>query len=892
MDVFADRHSGFNKKMIAEKMRLFPFSFLHLFSKDKNMLYRNRAGQTRSLFLAGGVFLFLALAGCGHKPSARLMQPLKASWQFKKAADTVWHGAEVPGTVHTDLLKNHLIPDPYYGTHEVGLQWIGKTDWVYRAHFDVPLPVFRKKHIALFFKGLDTYATVKLNGHLLLRADNMFRHWEVDVKPYLKKNGNILTVLFRSPLHVNKDKVERLPYVLPADNDRSDIKVSVFTRKAPYQFGWDWGPRFVTCGIWRPILWDAWDDMKISDFQIYQQKVSDTLAQLRAVVEIESSTNRTAVIQLLQNDTSLLKKRIRLPEGTRRVVLLFKVKNPRLWWTNGLGKSHLYRFSVRLYQTGTVADKKTVRFGIRTLEIVQKPDTAGSSFFVKLNGVPVFMKGANYIPQDNFLPRVTKQKYERLIRAAKRTHMNMLRVWGGGIYENDEFYDLCDENGILVWQDFMFACSFYPGDSAFLNNVRHEAVQNVKRLRNHPCLALWCGNNEIRVAWERWGYQKKYHYTSADCTKIYGDYLHLFRRLLPSVVHKYDSGRFYWPSSPNSAPEGWAQEARSGDMHYWGVWWGRQPFSAYERYVGRFMSEYGFQSLPAYATIARFAPDTSRYLVSPVMRAHNKHPAGYQIIRQYMQRDFHVPENFKNYILVSQLLQAEGMKTAIEAHRRARPWCMGSLFWQLDDCWPVVSWSGIDYYGRWKALPYYLEKLFAPVLVSPVVANGRLKVFLVFDLLKDKKVRLKMTLMNFYGKKLWQKEGDVQMKANRSQIVFSAPVGKMVKPSGKDHLFFHVEVMQDDSLLADNNLFFDKPKALHIPVSAIRYKIFRQNGQTILKVSSPVFVRYVVLQVPRDTGLFSDNYFSLLPGQVKYIRVKGYGSMAVLQKQLKIIPLY
>jgi beta-mannosidase len=836
--------------------------------------------------------LLLADSGCRRKPVMVITQNLVSEWQFKKVSDTVWHAAKVPGTVHTDLYRNGLIPNPFYGINESKLQWIGKENWVYRTRFDIPDKIFKEKHISLIFNGLDTYAEVRLNGTLILHADNMFRTWQTDVKKLLHQKGNTMTILFRSPLLVNKARFENQPFPLPADNDRSKIKVSVFTRKAPYQFGWDWGPRFVTCGIWRPVEISAWNDAKIDDFQIYQKGVTDSIARLKTVTEILSDKSQVVTLQLFSGKKLLIEKGVSLHKGLNRISLGFQIMNPVLWWTNGLGKPYLYQFSVKLWQLGKMADNKTIRFGIRTLEIVQKPDSLGKSFYVRLNGVPVFMKGANYIPQDNFLPRVTGQKYKALILAAKNVHMNMLRVWGGGIYENKEFYDLCDENGILVWQDFMFSDSFYPGDTAFLNNVKQEAVDNVKRLRNHPCLALWCGNNEIQVAWERWGYQKKYHYSKADSAKIYHDYLKLFHHLLPQVVREYDSGRFYRPSSPNSAPEGWNEEARTGDMHYWGVWWGRKPFSAYTNHVGRFMSEFGFQSLPAYSTIARFAPDTSRYLVSPIMRAHNKHPAGYKIINEYMRRNFHVPEDFKKYILVSQLLQAEGMKTAIEAYRRASPLCMGSLYWQLNDCWPVVSWSGIDYYGQWKALQYRLRQLYAPVLVSPVYKNSRLNLFLISDLLENKEITFSLTLMDFYGRPLWQKKEKTNMAANTSRIIFSGDFGNRLKHYNKNKVFLHVSIRMADSLVAENNLFFAKPKDLIIPKPHLHYTTQTKNGHFLITISSKVFVKYVALEYPDDTGIFSDNYFSLLPGQRKTIRVNLKCTPDEFHKRLKIVWMY
>lgn len=836
--------------------------------------------------------LLLIVSACSTNHPEVNNRPLPAKWTFRMATDSVWYPAEVPGTVHTDLVKNHLIEDPFYGTNEGKQQWIGKENWVYQAHFDLDEDIFRKKHIALIFKGLDTYAEVRLNGQTILHADNMFRTWPVEIKKIVRRKGNTMTVLFRSPMGVNKRRVEKLPYTLAADNDRSPVKVSVFTRKAPYQFGWDWGPRFVTCGICRPVVLRAWEDVKIVDFQIFQQQVFDSLAVMEALTEVFSDTNRSASLQLYNGENRIARKDVQLQKGPNRIKMKFYIPHPKLWWSNGLGEAHLYRFSIHLQNQGSLIDKKSTRFGIRTLEIIQKPDSAGKSFYVKLNGVPVFMKGANYIPQDNFLPRKSTKAYKKLLQDAKRSHMNMIRVWGGGIYERDEFYDLCDQYGLLVWQDFMFACSFYPGDSGFLANVKQEAIQNVKRLRNHPSLALWCGNNEVRVAWERWGYQKKYHYSKSDSSKIFGDYLNLFHNLLPKVVEKFDPGRFYWPSSPNSAPKGWDQEAKSGDMHYWDVWWGRKPFGAYGKHVGRFMSEYGFQSLPAYASIAAFSPDSSRYLISPVLRAHNKHPAGYAIINQYMRRNFREPENLKEYILVSQLLQSMGMKIAIEAHRRAMPKCMGSLYWQLNDCWPVVSWSGIDYFGRWKALQYKLQHLFAPVLVSPVFTNNRVEIYLVSDLLKPEKVLLKATLMDFNGKVYWQKKEPVNMEANTSKRISSTEMDSLLRATGKNKVFLHVEIRQKNRLLAENNLFFAKTKDLALPKPQIQYKITKRNGIYEISLSSKVFVKDVFLDWPDDTGVFSDNYFSLLPDRPKIIRVHLKKKSLQFPKRLKIVPYY
>ena len=819
------------------------------------------------------LLMIIISSNCNNKQqqTSVITKTLKADWKFKELSDKKWYPAKVPGTAHTDLLKNSLIKDPFYGKNEQKLQWIENKNWEYQTEFDIDEKIFNKNNIELNFKGLDTYAEVRLNDSLILHADNMFRSWDVECKELLKEKGNKLNIVFLSPIKVNESKLESLNYRLPAGNDRSNKKVSVFTRKAPYHFGWDWGPRFVTSGIWQPIKITAWNSFRINDFQIYQLNVSDKKAKLKAKFEIESKTKKTIAFKLLNGENLIEDKELKLEVGNNIFEHEFIIKNPKLWWTNGLGEAYLYNFKLKLLEKEKLIDKKTVRFGIRTVEIVQKADSIGKSFYFKLNGIPVFMKGANYIPQDNFLPHVTKEKYKELILAAKNVNMNMLRVWGGGIYENDIFYDLCDENGILVWQDFMFACSMYPGDSVFLSNIKKEATENVKRLRNHPSIALWCGNNEMQVAWERWGYQKSFGYSKADSSKIYNDYLKVFHNILPSVVNKLDNGRFYLPSSPNSAPSGWEEEAKTGDMHYWDVWGGKKSFTAYEKNVGRFMSEYGFQSFPNYSTVESFSSDSNRYLVSDVMKSHNKHPVGFETIDEYMRRDYKVPADLNNYVFVSQLLQAEGMKTAIEAHRRAMPNCMGTLYWQLNDCWPVVSWSSIDYYGNWKAFHYYLRKLYAPALVSPVYKDGELNVFLVSDYLKNKNVKLKIILMDFFGDVIWSKEKNVVLNTNSSKLVYSKKIKSIINKHNNKKIVLHVEVVENDRLLAENNLFFAKIKDLILPKAEIQYNAIRQDGRIGIKLISNVFTKNVFIEYSKDKGSFSDNYFDLLPGQVKNI---------------------
>jgi len=402
---------------------------------------------------------------------------LNKDWQFHQVGKHEWMPAEVPGTVHTDLFKNEKIGDPFYRTNEQDQQWIDKMDWEYKTTFTLAADLLSKNNIRIIFKGLDTYADVSLNGKNLFSADNMFREWTADCKSVLKQGENILTVYFHSPVKVDVPKLEKLGYQLPAVNDQlengglGDKKISVFARKAPYHYGWDWGPRLVTSGIWRPVYLEAWDGVRIENIQYVQNRVSKENADFTAVFEIESDNEIAASLSISHQKKLLAELPVNLKKGLNKYPVNFEIKNPKLWWTNGLGEAFRYELTSQLKASKKLLDEDTQKIGIRIIRVVLDKDEKGKSFYFELNSVPVFAKGANYIPNDNFVPWVSPEKYEHIIKSAADANMNMLRVWGGGIYENDIFYDLCDKYGIMIWQDFMFACAMYPGDEAFLENV-------------------------------------------------------------------------------------------------------------------------------------------------------------------------------------------------------------------------------------------------------------------------------------------------------------------------------------------------------------------------------------------------------------------------------------
>ncbi len=782
---------------------------------------------------------------------------LHSNWKFRQVGKERWYPAEVLGTVHTDLLKNNLIPDPYFRDNEKKLQWIENEDWEYKMIFNLDDDTYSQNIINLVFEGLDTYAKVYLNDVLIISADNMFRKWEFECKELLNKKGNELKIIFASPVRIG-DSIANAYY---KENDIKGLPGGnrVFTRKAAYHYGWDFAPRFVTSGIWRQVYLEAWSMRSIGNLSVDITELSASKADiiLRAEISEDFLRKYTEQDELNPEDiyysiTDEKGRQIQFEKINRGYIIykksfpgykiedvLFKfdISNPKLWWCNGLGEPYLYTYKLKILIDDEVLDEKSFRFGIRKVELVQEKDSGGESFYFKLNDVPVFMKGANFIPMDCFLPNVSKEKYQKIIKDVKESNMNMLRVWGGGVYENDEFYNQCDENGILVWQDFMFACAMNPGDSIFLSNVKQEATDNIKRLQNHPSIALWCGNNEVDEGWQNWGWQKEFNYTGKDSAFIREDYLKLFNDIIPECLNlkgrenkivtdipgedypynffrdnKYFC-RNYIPSSPKI---GWGhpEAMKEGDSHYWGVWWGMEPFEVLEKKAPRFMSEYGFQAFPDFSTIEKFTFPEDRFLYSDALKSHQKHPIGFETIQKYMERDFVITNDFNEYIKTSQTLQAYGIKKAIEAQRRVKPYCMGTLFWQLNDCWPGVTWSAIDYYGKKKLLQSVVSKCYDKILISPTIEDSLLKVFIISDKLTKTDGALYLNLKNaITGETVYYKEIRNEIPENSSKIYFQTDLNSLFRSMNKDEFILECKfISSDNSEEYDNNFIFVKPK--------------------------------------------------------------------------------
>ncbi|MBC7125196.1 MAG: glycoside hydrolase family 2 protein, partial [Bacteroidales bacterium] len=673
---------------------------------------------------------------------------LNGQWQFRRAnSSDGWLSATVPGSVHTDLQANGLIGNPYLGCNNMHLAWIDSADWEYRKVFALPKTFSSTRDVELVFEGLDTYADVYLNGVKILMANNMFRQWRVPCSKYLKEKGNELIVVFRSALKITDSLVQKLPYRLPGGD-------WAYIRKAAYHFGWDWGPSFVTCGIWKPVYFRVVPKVRVSNLSISTISVSNQKALMAIDFDIDGDTKTPLRLTVtdVYSDKIYLDTAMRLKR--HEVGARFYIDNPKLWWPNGMGEQYLNRFRVQIFEGRKLVYDKLHDVGIRTVRLISEPDSSGQSFYFLVNGLPMFAKGANLIPPDFFVHSISDSVWIKQVENAYRSNFNMIRVWGGGVYAPDAFMEECTRKGILVWHDFMFACSMYPFDSSYLENVRVEAIRQVKRLRKHTSLALWCGNNEVDEGWQNWGWQKQLSDYTGAADSVWNGYVQLFHHLLPEVVMRYDSTRSYWPSSPMF---GWGrvESITHGDSHYWGVWWGREPFERYAQRIPRFMSEYGFQGAPSEETLRMFN-DRNNLPDSAQLLCHQKHPVGYQTINEYMEREGLKPNDLLEWMDYSQLVQAQGYAHAIEAHRLASPYCMGTLYWQLNDCWPVVSWSGIDYAGKWKRVQHYVQNLYKPVIAGAHLEDTLIVVKAVSDSIKPIQASISARVFDINGNELNQ----------------------------------------------------------------------------------------------------------------------------------------
>jgi beta-mannosidase len=801
---------------------------------------------------------------------------LNEDWRVKpafpkpeKGLPDEWFATKVPALAHSILMEKNVVPDLFYRDNETHYQWLEEEDFIFEKIFDIDEKNFAQQNLNLVFEGLDTHADVFFNGQLIIKADNAFRTWKADIKNLARPKGNYIRIYFYSAVKTDAFRQMELGYSLPGGptNER------VFSRKGQFNYGWDWGPRFPSCGIWRNVTLQSWNDVTLDNLNVRQLSLTDNEALLEADIEFKNTTIGKKEITLYV-DNQIFTQKINCTTTGLQIATIknISIKKPKRWWSLGLGEQYRYEVKCTL-KSDEEEVEKSIKIGLRTLELVREKDKIGESFYFKLNGVPVFAKGANYIPMSIFQDQVTEKNYQQLVQDMVDANMNMVRIWGGGIYENDIFYDLCDEKGVMVWQDFMYACAMYPGDKNFLDNAKEEAIENIKRLRHHPSIALWCGNNEINEAWHNWGWQVPLLVYPKRKDFIWNSYKTLFMSILPEVTKQYGNGTAYWETSPSHGRYH-VDCDKEGDSHYWGVWHDEEPFEQYQVRVPRFMSEYGFQSFPEWKTVLSFTEPQDRDLETPVMLVHQKHPRGNTLIKKYMGREYHVPQKFEDFVYVSQVVQAEGILRGIEAHRRAMPYCMGTLYWQLNDVWAVASWSGIDGLGRWKALHYAAKKGFEPLLISPLKEGKNIEIHIVSDFLQAKKANLHLQVFDFQGNKIGEEiKKHIEIVPNGSKMYEDFSVSRLLHHHKANDVFAVVTVENEEGVLGKRIFYFDYPKNLHLPKATIQHEIVATTEGYKVILRSDKLAKNVFIQTDAK-GRWSDNYFDLLPNETKEINFK------------------
>ena len=793
---------------------------------------------------------------------------LHDGWKMKRTDENAWHDAVVPGTVYTDLLRNGLMEDPYYRDNEDKALKLMDYDYEYQMSFkaDKEKEFGGCDEILLSFEMIDTVGDVFLNGDLLGNTLNMHRTYEFPVKDLLK-DENVLRVVLHSPTKFIKEEFKKDPVLGAEDCSMGFPKL----RKAHYMFGWDWGPRLPDAGIMRPVSLIGIEDTRFSSVYV-KQAHSEAKVELTVETETEKQGSYEVLVTVTSPDGEVL---VNKAPSTETIV----IDKPQLWWPNGYGKQPLYTVKAELFVAGSdekVLDIWEKRIGLRTMEISTEKDEYGEEFAHKVNGVKIFAMGADYIPQDNILGRVNKERTRTLLQHCADSHFNCVRVWGGGYYPEDDFYDICDELGLMVWQDFMFACAVYRLSEDFEENICTEIVQNVRRLRHHASLGLWCGNNEMElfVGQEHWG---------AKFT-LKSDYVKMYEYLFPKIMKKEDPQTFYWPASPSSGG-GFdnPNDENRGDAHYWEVWHGNQPFTEYRKFHFRYLSEFGFQSFPSVKTIETFTEPQDRNIFSYVMEKHQRNNAANGKIMNYMSQTYLYPESLSELVYYSQLLQAEAIRYGVEHFRRNRGRCMGTVYWQLNDCWPVASWASIDYEGRWKALQYYAKRFFAPILLS-CEEKGYLDQRVSVN---DEKDPIKKSIrLNVHNETMERRHLMVcwQLRDSKAKVIESSEEEIDIEPLSAvwfDEIdmdradlyenYVSYQLLDEGKIISEGTVLFCPPKHFKFADPKLSVKV---EGDEVV-VSADALAKSVEISNENDDLLLSDNFFDLNAGERRVKVLKG-----------------
>jgi len=804
---------------------------------------------------------------------------LNGSWQFKgiNAYGTMprdmrrviqWMKATVPGTVHTDLMTEGVIPDPFHGMNENLVQWVDSQKWVYRRDFNVSVEMLQEKHIELVAEGLDTFAEIRINRKIVAVTANMFIAHRIDIKQYLHRGRNAIEICFDSPTRRSK-ALEDLHGALRVAREPS----RVYVRKAQYSFNWDWGPTLATSGIWKNISLEAYSVPQLKNPFARVLSIHKQMAIVEISTDIEHATRRALNLRTYIGYEGWSDSSVVQVKGTTATIQIH-IPNPRLWWPNGYGDQPLYKAHLSLFDEERELDSTELPFAIRTVKLLQEKDDEGKSFVVEVNGVKMFCKGADWIPCDSFLPRIPDSTYERLLAFAKDAHMNMIRVWGGGIYEQDLFYNLCDELGLMVWQDFMFACGEYPQNGWFLDQVKAEALSVVRRLRNHPSVVVWCGNNECE-----WIFCTDNPGKSPD--EMIG--ARIFRDILPAICKEHDGTRPYWRSSPFGT--GFPNGEADGNHHQWMVWSFWKDYKEYEGDNGRFVTEFGFQAPANRRTFEEALLPRDCHPQSPAFEHHNKQVEGPERLIRFQAAHHRVSTDFDGFIYKCQLVQAEALKCAVEHWRRRKFKTAGALFWQLNDCWPVSSWAVIDSALRPKASYYFTKKFYDPLLVSFKQADDNVEVHLTNDHLTTISGTLKIALRSFEGKRRWSKKRSVNVPANSSKLLLTIGLEKF--DCDKSTHYLHAQFLIDDEVVTENRFFFEEPKRLRLRPGRVSLIVTKGKGaRRRISITADRFVKYLRLEL--DDVVFDDNYFDLDPGVRRDITFNSHVPIKGIRKRMRL----